>query len=46
MYRDYAHNKGYQFIDEVSEDEQGASGAIFYLPGLNKVLTRARAGEY
>jgi site-specific DNA recombinase len=46
MCREYAQNKGYQVIDEITEDEQGASGALFDLPGLNRALTRARAGEY
>lgn len=44
--RSYANRQGYKIIDEVKEDERGASGYSYDLPGLNKILDMAQAGEF
>jgi site-specific DNA recombinase len=44
--REYARERGYRIIEEISEDEKGASGALWDLPGLNKVLKMAFEGKY
>ncbi|GIK37599.1 MAG: serine recombinase [Chloroflexota bacterium] len=42
----YIAQKGYLLIDEIPEDERGASGADRNLPGLQKILRMARASEF
>jgi site-specific DNA recombinase len=46
MCRTYARDQGWEILAEVSEDDRGASGASFELPGLNQVLEMAQAGEF
>jgi hypothetical protein len=42
MCREYALQRGYEVIEELAEDDRGASGAAFELPQLNKVREMAR----
>lgn len=44
--RNYATQEGYNVVAEIKEDERGASGYAFDLPGLNKLLDMAQAGEF
>ncbi len=44
--RKYALSRGYQIVEELSEDDRGASGASFDLEQLNQALEMARAGEF
>ena len=46
MCRKYAQQKGYSVIDELSEDDRGASGASFELPQLIKAQDLATSGAY
>lgn len=46
MGRNYANQKGYGIIDELPEDDKGASGSEIDLPQLNRVREMARAGEF
>ncbi len=46
MGREHAQKKGYEIIDEMSEDDRGASGAEINLPQLNKVREMARAKSF
>ena len=46
MCRDYAVAHGYRVVEELAEDDRGASGAVFDLPQLSRALAMARAGEY
>lgn len=46
MGREYAVTKGYVVIDELAEDDRGASGAEIDLPQLNKVREQAHAGAF
>lgn len=46
MGREYAYQKGYTVIAEITEDDRGASGYEIDLPGLNQVLEMARKGEF
>jgi len=46
MGRDYAEQQGYQVVAKVAEDDKGASGASFELPGLKRVLHMAEAGQF
>lgn len=45
MGREYALAHGYAIIDEIAEDDRGARGVSFDLPGLNQALEMARNGE-
>lgn len=42
--REYAARQGYTVIEELAEDDRGASGASFELPQLGRVIEMARAG--
>lgn len=42
MCREYAVQRGYEVIEELAEDDRGASGAAFELPQLNRVRELAR----
>jgi len=44
--RQYALGKGYQIVEEVSEDDKGASGAAFELEGLTRIRAMAAAGAF
>ncbi|GIK39532.1 MAG: serine recombinase [Chloroflexota bacterium] len=46
MGREYAKEKGYTIIAELSEDDRGASGAEIDLPQLNRVREMAYAGQF
>jgi site-specific DNA recombinase len=46
MCREYAEKNGWIVVEEVPEDDRGASGASFELDGLSRVLEMARAGEF
>src|SRR5262245_12481849 len=46
MCREYATNKNYQVIEELAEDDKGASGYEIDLPELNKVRDLAHKGEF
>jgi site-specific DNA recombinase len=46
MCRDYADAHGYRIVEELAEDDRGASGAVFDLPKLSQAITMARNGEY
>lgn len=46
MGREFAHTKGFKVVDELAEDDKGASGADFDLPKLNQALEMAKAGEF
>ncbi len=45
MCRDYAMQRDWLVVAELSEDDRGASGASLELPQLNRLLDMARAGE-
>jgi site-specific DNA recombinase len=42
MCREYSVKRGYYIIEELAEDDRGASGASFELVQLNKILDLAR----
>lgn len=44
--RQYAISKGYEIVEEIAEDDRGASGAAFELEGLNRVREMAAAGDF
>lgn len=44
--RQYAKEKGYTIIDELREDDRGASGAIIDLPELNKIRALAEKKQF
>jgi site-specific DNA recombinase len=46
MGREYAKEKGYQIIEELSEDDRGASGAEIDLPQLNQILDMGSRQEF
>jgi site-specific DNA recombinase len=46
MCREYAQEHGYEIVDELAEDDRGASGAVFDLPQLTKVRGMARTGAF
>jgi len=46
MGREFAQGKGYTIIEELAEDDRGASGASMDLPQLNRVFAMAQAGEF
>src|SRR5829696_1462204 len=46
MCREYAVEKGYILIDEMAEDDRGASGASFELERLGQVLEMAKNHEF
>lgn len=46
MGREYATKRGYSIVDELSEDDKGASGAEIDLPQLNRIRDMARAGKF
>lgn len=46
MCRDYAATHGYHIVEELAEDDRGASGAVFDLPQLSRAIAMARNGEY
>ena len=46
MCREYALEKGYTVVSELTEDDRGASGASFDLEKLNLALEMARNGEF
>ncbi len=46
MCRRYALERGYQVVEELSEDDRGASGAAFELPQLNRVRELAQGKAF
>lgn len=46
MCRDYIARQGYTLVDEIREDDKGASGADDDLPGLNRVFEYAAARAF
>src|SRR5512142_929437 len=46
MGREYAQGRGYTIVQELAEDDRGASGASLDLEQLNRVFSMARAGEF
>lgn len=44
--RDYSIGKGWNVVEELAEDDRGASGASFELPELNRAREMAQAGEF
>lgn len=46
MGQEYASEKGYRIVAELSEDDRGASGADIDLPQLNRIREMARAGQF
>jgi site-specific DNA recombinase len=46
MCREYCDKHGYQIVAEVREDDRGASGAAFELPGLTRVRDMAARHEF
>jgi site-specific DNA recombinase len=46
MGREYAQERAYKVVDELSEDDRGASGYEINLPKLNRVRDMAAAGEF
>ena len=46
MGREYAQEHGYTVVKEIKEDDRGARGASFDLPGLNQALEMAHDGEF
>lgn len=46
MCREYAESHSYEIVEELAEDDRGASGAAFELPQLNRVRELARARAY
>jgi len=46
MCREYALSQGWRVVDELAEDERGASSASLDLPQLNNALEMARQGVF
>ncbi len=46
MCRQYALDHGWQIVEELAEDDRGASGAAFELPQLNRVRELAQMGAF
>jgi site-specific DNA recombinase len=46
MGREHARHSGYGVVEAISEDDKGASGYELDLPGLNRILDMAAAGEF
>lgn len=46
MGREYAIQKGYRIVEELPEDDKGASGAEINLPQLNRIRDMAHAGKF
>jgi site-specific DNA recombinase len=46
MCREYARQRGYTVVAELSEDDRGARGADFDLPMLTQALIMARSDDY
>jgi len=46
MGRKYALDNGYEVVEELAEDDRGASGASFDLPQLGRVLDMAEHGMF
>lgn len=46
MGREYALKRGYEIIAEITEDDRGASGVVFDLPGLKQVLEMAEENKF
>jgi site-specific DNA recombinase len=46
MCKEYALGHGWHVLEELAEDDRGASGASFELPQLNRVYEMAHAGEF
>jgi len=44
--RKYAQEHGYVIVEELSEDDRGASGAEIDLPELNQIREMAEAGDF
>ena len=43
--REYAKSNGWEVVEELAEDDRGASGASFDLPQLNRALSLANEGK-
>ena len=46
MGREYAHERGYTVVEELPEDDRGASGADIDLPQLNRIRDLARTHKF
>lgn len=46
MNREYAQEHGYTIVDELAEDDRGASGAEIDLPELNRIRNMAQANAF
>jgi site-specific DNA recombinase len=46
MCREYAQERGYQIVDELAEDDRGASGARIDLPELTRARNMARSDDF
>ena len=46
MCREHANAHGYEVVEELAEDDRGASGASFELPQLNRIREMAAAGGF
>jgi len=46
MCREYALERDWHIVAEISEDDRGACGALFDLPGLNRLLGMAENREF
>jgi site-specific DNA recombinase len=46
MCREYAERQGWHVVEELAEDDRGASGASFELPQLDRIRDMANNGEF
>ena len=46
MCREYAEDRGWRIVKELSEDDRGASGASFELPELSRALEMAQTNGF
>ena len=45
MCREFAQERGWSIVEEISEDDRGASGASFELPELSRIIDIAHKGR-
>jgi site-specific DNA recombinase len=46
MCREFAQDRGWSIIEEIAEDDRGASGASFELPELSRIIDMAHDGAF
>jgi len=46
MCREFAQERGWSIVEEIAEDDRGASGASFELPELSRILDMAQDGAF